>query len=315
MTDTDIIPAADVVPSVAATLLENLTVADQAAFENRLASLLVPSWFGTGLTTIDDQTPQSDTPVMDTVLAGQAYPLAWIYVLYQYALTQSRLETMTGVWLDRFSYDFFGNDLQRRLGELDAQYRTRIQNEIFREKQTRAGIVQAVIDATGNTPQITEMWNPGDVGAYDVGVVEYAGGDVKGAGAYGDLSLNNQIFITVVRPSGGGIPEVASYDGGAGAYAADNPYSNLQMGLLGSGLWGMGFNTQYFGGRAEYISDSSATIQADDDAIYAAIADTVAAGITAWTAIQVAPDINAFPQLYFGSIGNTQNLVLFSSFF
>lgn len=272
---TPVTVAAELNPSLASQVLANLTVADQAAMLGRLSSLLPASWFGTGLTEVNDVIGSPAIPVLTTVLSGPAYNLAWIYVLYQYVLKQSRIATATGVWLDRISYDFFGTNLPRRSGETDNLFRVRIINEILRPRSTRVAIALALFNLTGVSGQVTELWNPFDCGGYDQGVMGY-----DFAGMYGDLALNNQFFVVAFRPFGSGIANIEGYDNPIGAYDF---------------------------GSFEYIDMSSITGPILDSEIYATIASTLAAGTTAWTIIESVDNVSgaAGEPLFFGAIADS----------
>ncbi|MFH7191504.1 hypothetical protein ACHWGL_31895, partial [Klebsiella pneumoniae] len=74
----------------------------------------------------------------------------------------------------------FGSRFLRRRSETDASFKPRILAELLRPRSTRAAITQVVLDLTGLQPEIYEPWNAGDVGAYDVGTLAYAG---SGTGA------------------------------------------------------------------------------------------------------------------------------------
>lgn len=251
-------------------------------FASRLAELLPPSWFGTGATQVDGVTGEAETPILNTILAAFAYPLSWIYSLYQYTLNQNRLQTSSGVWIDRTSYDFFGNTLPRRSGESDASYSGRVQAWFSQPRLSRDGITEVVTDVTGYTPELLELWNPTDCGGYDY----VMGWDV--AGHWGDLSLNNQFLITAYRPAGGGVPNVDGWGGYLGGYDV---------------------------GAIEYIADSWIKVAAQDAEIYSTIAGATAAGVTAWTAIENYTNVSTNPMLYFGSIYNSQYLPLLLGFY
>lgn len=244
-----------------------MATGDQTDFLQRQHSLIAPSWF-----------PAGESPVLDTVLSGGAYNLAWIYSIFQYVLLQARLATATGVWLDRISYDFLANDLPRLTGETDLSYRARIKNEILRERNTRKGIILALEQLTGITPKLYEPWHPGDVGAYDIGTSAY-----DQAGMYGDLSLNNQLFITAYRPVSAGVASIVGYD---------NP------------------ETGYDIGTSEYIEDNWITGQITDAMIYATVAKTIAAGMTAWVNIATFAPNFISAQLDFGSVDDSENIAV-----
>jgi hypothetical protein len=197
-------------------------------------------------------------PVRDAELNGAAYNLSWIHSLYKYTLKQTRIATATGVWLDRISWDFFGPNFARRNGEPDSSFRVRLKAEILRPRQTRVAISLALTDLTGVAPLIFEPWNPRDCGAYGVqGTMAYGC-----VGCYGSLQPPYQIFVTAVQPPGAGVPNVGGYGAGAVGY----------------------------GVAGEYIDQSQVVGAITEAEIYATVAKTVAAGVTAWTDI-----VGAFP--------------------
>lgn len=218
-------------------------------------------------------------PIRDAILGGLADSAAWCYSFIAYTRVQTRFKTMQGPWLDIASFDFLGDALPRRAGELDPDYSARVTKEILRPRNTRAAITLALTDLTGQTPQLMEMWNPGDCGAYDVPTSGY---DV--AGAYGDLALHNQIFVTAYRPSGQGIAFVPGYD---------NPQ------------WG------YDAASGEYTDQSMVAAPVSDADIYARVASVMAAGFTAWVAI-LTPNggETSSPSLDFSQPDNSQYLPL-----
>jgi hypothetical protein len=220
-----------------------MATGDQADFLNRLAGLLPASWFEPGA---------GNNPVRDAELSGAAANLSWIYSLYSYTLKQTRIATATGVWLDRIAYDFFGPNFPRRSGEPDSSYRERIEFEILRPRQTRAAILDALLELTANAGKVQEPWNPADWGGYGQG-----GSGYGVAGGYGSLQYRNQIFVRAVRPTSSGIPNIAGY------------------GMVGSG----------YGVAGQYCDISQVNGPVTDAQIYQTVANTVAAGITAWTDI------------------------------
>jgi len=203
----------------------------------RLKSLL-PWWFG------------FIAPIRDAVLGGIADTFSWQYGFTKTVRLQTRISTATGYFLDLIGFDFFGLRFQRRTGESDDLWRARIAPEIRRERATRAGIVQALVDLTGRAPIVVEPANPSDTAAY--GANAYYGQ----AGSYGSLLLRNQIFVTAFRPLGAGIANVAGY--GAAYYDI---------------------------GTGSYIDLSEVAGPVTDADIYSAVASTVAAGVTGWVDI------------------------------
>lgn len=216
-----------------------MSIGDQADISARLRQLIPSSWF---------KTPR---PNLDAMLAGIAANESFIYSLIQYAKGQTRLQSTTDGFVDIAAWDFFGPTFQRRANEADAAFVLRIVQEILRERTTRKGISQALIDLTGVAPVIIEPFNPNDTWAWDVSAWDVS--------ALGDLNLNNQIFIIAYRPAGGGIANIAGWDSG------------------------------YWDATLFWIDQSMGNPPVSDAQIYATIAANVAAGVTAWVMILNAP--------------------------
>lgn len=195
-------------------------------------------------------------PYRDAIIGGLADGAAWCYSLIVYARKQSRLKTSSGLFLDLAAWDFFQGRLTRRIGEIDTSLQTRIIKEIVRPRQIRAAILQALSDLTGRAGQIFEPWNPGDCGGYHISTSGYGM-----AGCYGSLQFRNQIFVTAYRPLGAGIPNVSGYGNPQGGY------NNV-------------------GSQSAYSDYTLVAGPVLDSEIYARVAETVAAGVTAWVAIK-----------------------------
>lgn len=257
---------------------------DQEDILKRLKAVL-PPWFGT------------DTPIMDAVLSGPAKAFSSIYTLVQYAILQTRIATATDGWLDIIARDFFALGFRRRKLEPDATYRSRILDEILRARSTREAVSKALFDLTGVEPDIFEPARIADTGALGVlapasfalsGLIEgqiglsvdstiitvdsdiatVDSGSVTTTlktyqGFYGSYNLPCQFFVTAYRPLGAGIPNVAGYT-----------TIDLHTALGG-----------YRSGSIMYASSSLLSGPVTDAEIYATVARTVAAGVTAWTRI------------------------------
>jgi hypothetical protein len=218
-----------------------MATGDQSDLLKRIKSLLPFRWF-----------PDS-TPVLDALLNGPAWALSQIYALIQYAKLQTRIATATDGFLDLISYDFFGNNLRRRLQETDNAFRTRILATLFRPKATRQGMIDALVNLTGRTPIIFEPARPADTGGYGIA----SGYGV--AGGWGSLRYPAQAFITAFRPAGSGIPNVAGYDTSYGSYG---------------------------GGYSMWASLAQVTGAVTDADIYDTINRTAAAGTRMWVRLQ-----------------------------
>ena len=202
---------------------------------SRIKSALPTRWF-----------PDA-TPVLDATLAGLASAWTTLYSLLATVRLQSRIVTATGAFLDGASADFFGPRLPRRPAEIDDGFRIRIQQALVREHATRAALIAVLQTLTGRAPTIFEPARTTDTGSYDTGALAY-----NHAGAWGSLALPFQVFVTVRRPQGAGIANVAGYGTGGP--------------LTRAGL-----------------ADISG--QVTDPDIYAAIASVMPTAATAWTCI------------------------------
>lgn len=182
-----------------------MATGDAADMLARLRGLL-PPWF-----------PEAgQAPVVDGVLTAIAGSLGFIYGLIAFARAQMRLATAEGGWLNLWAYDYLGGRYIRGSAESDASWRARVVKEILRERDTRSGVIQALIDLTGLTPAVFEPSLPFDTGGYDMpGRLAY---DVNGA--YGSLLTPWQAFVGAFRPSSSGIPNVSGYDSAPGGYDA-----------------------------------------------------------------------------------------------
>lgn len=178
-----------------------MATGDQADFEVRVKSTL-PRWFGDA------------NPYLDAVIAGLANSHSFIYSLYAYEKSQTRIKTATDGWLDLIAGDFFGTSLTRQANQSDESFRGRIIINMFRERATRNGIIKVLQDLTGKTPFIFEPKRPLDTGAYGAPNTGYSA-----AGGYGSVLLPYQAFVTAYRPAGSGIPNVAGYGVSTGAYS------------------------------------------------------------------------------------------------
>ena len=175
-----------------------MATGDSGDMQTRLIRLVPGGWF-------DDA-----APLRSIVFGGIADALAWIYVQAGIVTLMSRLSTATGYFLDIAALDFFGLRIRRNSGQTDTAFRSRIQAEIFRERVTRAGMIKALTDLTGNAPAVFEPWNSQDAGA--IGATFACGAGL----GIGSVSYPNQVFLTVYRPKNAGIANVAGIATSAG---------------------------------------------------------------------------------------------------
>lgn len=198
-----------------------MATGDQADMVARLKSVLPTGWFPA----TSPGAATSATPILDGLLNGPAWALAWAYSLLTWVYSQMRLPAMAGAVLDLFALDYFGSRIYRFSAEGDTAFRNRISAELLRPKATRAGLVEALTDLTGRAPMVFEPRNPSDCGGYTLGGVGYGV-----AGGYGNLQLPFQCFVTAYRPTGGGIAYVSGYGDGAGGYGVGAiEYGDLDM--------------------------------------------------------------------------------------
>lgn len=181
-----------------------MPAADQAGMLARLRGLLPRRWY------------PDDAAVLDVALTGPAAMWAWAAEGLAWLRLQTRLRTVSGSFLDAAAADYFGARIRRRPEQGDASFRRRVLAELFRERGTRAGLIRALTDLTGRAPVVFEPANASDTGGWGT-----AGGMGYGrAGGWGTLALPYQAFVTARRPAMGGIPGVAGWSTGAGAYTA-----------------------------------------------------------------------------------------------
>ena len=238
-----------------------MATGDQKDFVARIKTSLPARWFPS----TSSVAGASPTPILDALLSGVATGWAFIYNLVQYAGLQVRIATATDVMLDIISLDYFGGTLPRKVNEADSAFSARIRANMFPPLQTRAAIKQSLTTLTGRSPKIFEPTNPADTGAYNTGYLGYGGPGAVGAGGYGCVSVPFEGFVTAYRQTQGGIPSVGGY-GAAGMMPAYAPGG-------------------YGAGALEYATLSMGGAQTLDSQIYATVASTQAAGVTAWTLI------------------------------
>ena len=176
---------------------------DSRDIARRLRAVIPTQWFG------------DVTPVLDTLLGGLASAWAYIFQLLEYTRQQTRLATVSDIWLDLAAQDFFGNYIRRLPGQSDTDFRLVVKRAIFREYGTRRALVEAMIDLTGRAPVIFEPRNPTDTGGY--GNSGFAGQTLGGGigygtgGGWGSLALPFQYFVTAFRPTVNGVANVSGW--------------------------------------------------------------------------------------------------------
>lgn len=226
-------------------------IGDATDFRQRLRAALPRGWF------------PDTAPILDALLSGLASAWESVYGLLQFVRAQARIRTASGIWLDFIAADFFGLAMRRGTAETDAQFRAHILLELLRERATRAALISALTDLTGNAPAVFEPTRATDTGGYGfTGMTTGTGLAYNTAGGYGSLLLPFQCFVKASRPSGGGVADVQGY-------------------YLGSGWAGGGYGV----GAIEYASLDMVRAQVTDADIYATVARTMPAATIAWVNI------------------------------
>lgn len=162
-------------------------------FAGRLRRLLPNGWF--------PPAPQDDevetAPVLAGVLLGFGSVFAAIWTLLGQVVSQTRLATMDGTFLDMAAADYFGGAVFRDDSETDASFRRRIAADLVAPRNTRASVLAAVTAVTGAAPRVIEPMNAADCHALGrIGVPGCGGGYGYGSAGlrYGSLH-GGQFFI------------------------------------------------------------------------------------------------------------------------
>lgn len=148
----------------------------------RLRAVLPAPWFS------------DDTPILDGLLSGLGESWAWVWSLLSWVQGQCRIATASADWLDRVALDLFGQRLRRASGESDAELRARISAAMAVLRATRPALVSRLRGLTGRAPEILEPARSADTGGW--------GNDLAwgAAGAWGNLAMPAEIFVTAYRP-------------------------------------------------------------------------------------------------------------------
>lgn len=226
---------------------------DVTDFLARLRGQIPQNWF-----------PQP-APVLDSLLTGVSANLSAEYTLANFAFGEMRVATQTNGFLDLTGFDFFGTRFARLPNQQDGQFSAAIRKEVTRSRNTRAAIIQALYDLTGQTATIVEFFNGGDCGAISTpgGTTGYIGLNV--AGCWGSVAARTAFFVNAYRPATTGIP----YLPGIGSQVTAPGFALLGL-SVGGGAWAS-------------LSEISGTVT--DAQIYATVAATQASGAIGWTQI------------------------------
>ena len=180
---------------------------DSADIFRRLKATLPGRWFG------------EDTPVLDSILNSLSVGWESLFNFLDFAMKQTRVSTATDIWLDLVARDYFGERLRRRQHEADGSFRSRIRQELLRDRCTRVALYDLLVDLTGRPPIIFEPTNPLDTGCYGsltpivMGVSGYGT-----SGGWGSLNLPFQTFVRAFRPESAGVAMVNGWGGSIGGF-------------------------------------------------------------------------------------------------
>jgi len=247
-----------------------MATGDQNDIVGRQFNELPNKWFGNA------------PPIVTALLTGAANAFASIYSGIQFVKAQTRVKTATGGFLDLISLDLFGpNVLPRLANETDAAYAIRIQYNMTAPRGSRAGLIQMLTYLTGRVPTVFEPGYTADTGGWASVSNAAAGGGLLafddgsgtvGAGGYGSTLLPFQFFMTVYRPKGSGIANLAGY-------------ASVLNASAGGGLGGYGSvaaAATSVSGSLAFTNPSMQPAFLTDAQIYAAIAQWTPAGSIPW---------------------------------
>lgn len=162
-----------------------MATGDKSDVYSRLVAV-IPRWFGDLIL----------APLIAAVLQAFATTQSFAYSLITYAALQLRIKTATDGWLDMIAADFFGPTFYRRAGQSDLSFRAAIITNLIRERGTRAGVIQILLDLTGRAPVIVEFNRPTDTGVWGGPYIGYGL-----AGSWGSLSsMGMQAMVHAFRP-------------------------------------------------------------------------------------------------------------------
>lgn len=157
-------------------------IGDQDDMRSRIRLALPDRWFG------------DVAPVLDGLLSGLGAAWAVLHGALAVVRRQSRRLSATGGFLDLSAQDLFGGRLPRRYPEPDDAFRARIGRALRRDRATRAGLLDAAMEAGAGPARVFEPAQPRDTGAY--GGPNLAWGV---AGGWGSLAMPIECLVTIKR--------------------------------------------------------------------------------------------------------------------
>lgn len=150
---------------------------------------LIPPWFPDPV----------NSPVLIGMLTGLGYGLAYIQSLYSYAVSQTRIKTAFGPWLDLIAWDFFGGRFTRHNAELDVPFQSRILSELLRPRDTAAAIARALQDVTSYSARVMEPNYPHTAGAW--GRFYWGIDNTTTPGRFFGSNITDQFFVETPLPA------------------------------------------------------------------------------------------------------------------
>jgi hypothetical protein len=120
---------------------------------DKLLSKLPSSWFS--------DSAKTQGGILYALLKAFANGLDYVEAGAAYVKAQTRIGTATDDNLEKIAFDFFGDNFDRRSGEPDESYRSRIIQELFRDKVTRQAIIDAVESLGCQVVEFYEPWIDG----------------------------------------------------------------------------------------------------------------------------------------------------------
>jgi hypothetical protein len=214
----------------------------------RIKETLPARWFG------------EETPILDSVVNCLSAGWVGLFNLLNYTQMQTRISTAFGEWLDLIARDFFRHRIKRRQRETDASFRSRIFQELLRDRCTRAAVSTLLLDLTGRPPIIFEPTNPQDTGCY--GSLGSPGAGEAAyciSGGWGNLDLPFQAFVRAFRPETAGIAMVNGWSGDIGGFGI---------------------------GLSSYVSLDTNSSQAADAELYQRVSDIIPAVTIVWMSVE-----------------------------
>ena len=145
-----------------------MATGDTNDIAQRIANALPSRWFP----------DLAGAPVLSALLGGIATQFSAMWTLLVFAVSQARLSTASGWFIDLIAADYFGGNLPRQAGETDPAYASRIRLTLLLSNATRAAMTARLETLTGHAPRIFEPSRPADAGGWCSRANPTAGGPI-----------------------------------------------------------------------------------------------------------------------------------------